>query len=178
MAAEISVIGLFRDEDQVIGTIHALRDSAWALKRVHGPVPSHRILDALRLKKSRVGYYTLVGGIIGFFTGFLLAIYCAGQWNLVVSGKPVAAMVPFFIVGFEFTILFSVFGNVIGLINEARLPDFKGLDEYHPKCSGEYFGVVASCAEEKKHALVDFLRKQGAEVEELRAKPEDREPQP
>lgn len=171
MAAEVSVIGLFKDEHQVVSTIEAIRESAWSLDRVHGPIPSHRILDALRLKKSKVGYYTLAGGIIGFFFGFLFSIYCASEWDLIVSGKPVVALVPFFIVGFEFTVLFSVFGNVIGLINEARLPDTKGLAGYHPKCSGEHFGVVATCPEEKKYALMEFFQKRGADVEELKTDP-------
>jgi molybdopterin-containing oxidoreductase family membrane subunit len=167
MAAETSVIGLFKDEHQVVSTIEAIRDSAWSLKRVLSPIPNHHIMDALRLKKSKVGYYTLAGGILGFFFGFLFAIYCSSEWKLIVSGKPVIALVPFFVVGFEFTVLFAVFGNVIGLINEARLPDYKGLADYHPKCSGEYYGIVATCAEEKKHALMDFFRKHGAEVEEM-----------
>lgn len=171
MAAEVSVIGLFKDEQQVVSTIEAMRESAWSLKRVHSPIPSHRIMDALHLKKSKVGYYTLTGGIIGFFVGFLFAIYCASEWRLIVSGKPVIALVPFFIVGFEFTVLFSVFGNVIGLINEARLPDTRGLADYHPKCSGEHFGVVATCPEENKIALMEFFQKRGADAEALENDP-------
>ncbi|MGD8251195.1 MAG: DUF3341 domain-containing protein [Desulfobacterales bacterium] len=171
MAAETSVIGLFKDEHQVVSTIEAIRDSAWSLKRVHSPIPNHHIMDALKLNKSKVGYYTPAGGILGFFFGFLFSIYCASEWKLIVSGKPVIALVPFFVVGFEFTVLFAVFGNVIGLINEARLPDYTGLADYHPKCSGEYYGIVATCAEEKKHALMEFFRKRGAEVEEMATEP-------
>ncbi len=169
MAAETSVIGLFKDEEQAIRAIADIRDSGWSLERVHSPIPNHRIMDALRLRKSRVGYYTLAGGITGFFFGFLFAIYCASEWDLIVSGKPVVALVPFFIVGFEFTILFSVFGNVVGLINEARLPDYGGLAEYHPKCSGEHYGVVARCLEDKKAALMAFFHERGGEAEELTA---------
>lgn len=171
MAAETSVIGLFKDEHQVIATIEAIRGSAWSIERVHSPIPNHHIMDALRLKKSKVGYYTLVGGILGFFFGFLFAIYCASEWELIVSGKPVVALVPFFVVGFEFTVLFAVFGNVIGLINEAKLPDYRRLVDYHPKCSSEYYGIVATCAEEKKIALMEFFRKFGAEVEEMAVDP-------
>jgi len=49
-----------------------------------------------------------------FFLGNSLAVYTSLQWSLIVSGKPVAALVPYFIVGFEFTILFAVFGNIVG----------------------------------------------------------------
>jgi molybdopterin-containing oxidoreductase family membrane subunit len=123
----------------------------------------------LDLPKSRVGLYTLAGGIIGFFSGFLLATFCSVQYNLIVSGKPIVALIPFFIVGFEFTILFSVFGNVIGLINEGGLPDYKGLKQYDPRCSGEHFGITAVCDVDGEAALRQFFQERGAQVADLDA---------
>lgn len=158
------IVGSFRDESQAVSAIEALRKSPWNLDRVHSPIPSHTIANALKEKKSRVGYFTLVGGIIGFFTGFALATYTAVQWNLIVSGKPVVAWLPFLIVGFEFTILFAVVGNVIGLMTQARLPEFESLKIYDPRFSGEYFGIVASCGEGEQQKLMDFLMNMGGEV--------------
>ncbi len=158
------VMGSFRDEDQAVSAIEALKASRWTLDRVHSPFPSHRISEALGVKKSRVGYFTLVGGILGFFTGFGLAIFTAIQWNLIVSGKPVIALIPFLIVGFEFTVLFAVFGNVIGLLTQGRLPEFETLKSYDPRFSGAYFGIVVSSQEGEQQALKDFLANQGAEV--------------
>lgn len=158
------VMGSFRDEDQAASAIKALRESRWTLDRVHSPFPSHRISEALGVKKSRVGYFTLVGGILGFFTGFGLAIFTAVQWNLIVSGKPVIALIPFLIVGFEFTVLFAVFGNVMGLLAQGRLPEFESLKSYDPRFSGAYFGIVASSHEGEQQNLMDFLANQGAEV--------------
>jgi hypothetical protein len=86
----------------------------YTLERVHSPIPSHTVADALDLPQSKVGWFTLAGGITGFFTGFFLAAFTATRWSLIVSGKPIMAWVPFIIVGFEFTILFAVFGNVLG----------------------------------------------------------------
>ena len=158
------ILGSFRNENQAASAIEALRKSPWNLDRVHSPIPSHTIAKALKEKESRVGYFTLAGGIIGFFTGFVLAIYTAVQWNLIVSGKPVVAWLPFLIVGFEFTILFAVLGNVIGLITQARLPEFESLKIYDPRFSGEYFGIVASCGEGEQQELMDFLMNMGGEV--------------
>ena len=81
-------------------------------------------MDALDLKKSRVGWFTLAGGILGFLSGFALAVFAATRWNLIVGGKPVVAWVPFFIVGFEFTVLFAVLGNIVGLLTQTGLPQF------------------------------------------------------
>jgi molybdopterin-containing oxidoreductase family membrane subunit len=111
-----------------------------------------------------VGWFTLLGGIIGFFTGFLLAIFTATRWGLIVSGKPVVALVPFFIVGFEFTILFAVFGNVVGLITLLRLPTFKFPSAYDPRTTCDRFGVLATCTSTKQDELAEFFAIRGGEV--------------
>lgn len=160
----IAIMGIFSNEHQTASAIRGLRDAAYAVERVHSPIPSHVIADALQLPKSKVGWFTLAGGITGFFTGFLLAAFTATRWDIMVSGKPIVALVPFVIVGFEFTILFAVFGNVLGLISQAGLPRFTVAPGYDPTFSGDRFGVLASCAAEEKSGLSDFLKNQGAEI--------------
>lgn len=167
MPAERRLMGLFKEPDQVIDTLKALKTSSWSVVRVHGPIPNHKIADALNLPKSKVGYFTLAGGIIGFFFGFLFAAYTAVQWDLIVGGKPIVALVPFFIVGFEFTVLFAVFGNVIGLINVGGLPDYEGLREYDPRCSGEHYGITAACDSVGEAELRRFFEDRGAQVTAL-----------
>ena len=164
MAAEASVMGLFKDENQAVSAVEAIADSPWQLRRVHSPIPSHKLSDALNLKKSRVGWFTLVGGVIGFFSGFALASYTAVQWSLIVSGKPIIALVPFFIVGFEFTILFAIFGNVVGLIHQMKLPEYKGLERYDPRCSGEHIGILATCKADEVDGLAVFFKNKGGEI--------------
>jgi molybdopterin-containing oxidoreductase family membrane subunit len=169
MPAESRLMGLFKDPDQVVEALRALKMSPWSLIRVHGPIPNHKIAAALDLPKSKVGYFTLAGGMIGFVTGFLLAAYTSLQWDLIVSGKPIVALVPFFIVGFEFTILFAVFGNVIGLINVGGLPDWAGLTDYDPRCSGDRFGITAACDPAQEPDLRRFFQERGAQVAVLGA---------
>ena len=164
MGPERYLMGLFKDEDQVVATVNDLKSSSYTFHRVNSPFPSHKIMDALNLKKSMVGWFTLVGGMIGLVGGFALAIFTSVQWNLIVSGKPIVAIIPFVIVGFEATILCAVFGNILGLLTQMRLPSNKLMKYYDPRCSGEYFGVLASCDAKQKDGLNDFFRQQGAEV--------------
>jgi hypothetical protein len=164
MPRERHIMGLFKDEDSVVSAVKALKDSSFKFIRVNMPFPSHKIMHALKLKKSMVGWFTLCGGILGFIGGFGLAIYASTVWNLVVSGKPVVAWVPFVIVGFEATILFSVFGNVIGLLLMTRLPSYRWFKYYDPRCSGETFGVLAACEIEQENGLKDFFQRQGADI--------------
>ena len=164
MATDISVMGLFPDEGRTASTIEALAGYPWKIDRVHSPFPGHRIFGALKLKKSLVGWFTLAGGIVGFISGFSLAIYTALEWKVIVWGKPIIAWIPFVIVGFEFTILFSVFANVLGLIVLGGLPDYKGLESYDSRCSGEHFGIVVSCDQSERQKVVEFFENQGGEV--------------
>lgn len=164
MPRERYIMGLFRDEHQVVSAINALKESSYKFIRVNLPFPSHKIMDALKLKKSWVGWFTLCGGILGFIAGFGLAIYTAIQWNLIVSGKPIIAIVPFVVVGFEATILGAVFGNVLGLLTQTRLPSYRWLRYYDPRCSGEHIGVLAACEARQEDGLKDFFHKQGAEI--------------
>ncbi|MBU0987304.1 MAG: DUF3341 domain-containing protein [Proteobacteria bacterium] len=164
MATESFIMGLFTDENQAVSAICDIKQSPWSVRSVHSPIPSHKISEALQLKKSKVGYFTLVGGIVGFFAGFSLAAFTASQWQLIVSGKPIIALVPFFIVGFEFTILFAVFGNVAGLIHQMQLPEFNGLKQYDPRCSGEHYGILVACEKNNTKRLKDFFKTRGGEI--------------
>jgi molybdopterin-containing oxidoreductase family membrane subunit len=164
MAIDTYIMGLFKREDQAVAAVHDLTKTQWTLHRVHSPIPSHKLSEALKLKTSKVGWFTLCGGIIGFFTGFLLAILTAERWDLIVSGKPIRALVPFVIVGFEFTVLFAIFGNLVGFLTQTRLPRMKNLENYDERCSGEHFGVLASCGEDHQAELQSLFEKNGGDV--------------
>jgi len=45
------IMGLFKNEDQVVSTLAALKASAYKFQRVHSPIPSHKIMATLDLKK-------------------------------------------------------------------------------------------------------------------------------
>jgi molybdopterin-containing oxidoreductase family membrane subunit len=159
---DIQLTALFLDDEKAAEAVKGIRQTPWILENVHGPIPSRPIASAMGLKKSFVGWFTLAGGIIGFFVGYLLAVYTATEWNLIVGGKPVVALIPFFIVGFEFTILFSIFGNVLGLIVLMKVPSYNDVNAYHPSCSGEHFGVIVTCkASQEQDARLFFTRMGG-----------------
>lgn len=164
MANREYLVGLFKEEEKAAAAVEALAGSAFEIRRVNSPIPIHRLAAAMKVKKSRVGYFTLCGGILGFFTGFLLAAFTAGRWALIVGGKPVVALVPFFIVGFEFTILFAVLGNIIGFLFLTDLPKFDWARHYDPRTSGEYFGILATCEPDRREELSNLLKQQGGEV--------------
>ncbi len=159
-----TILGLFKSDDRAASAIRSLKNSPWTFIRVHSPISSPAIMEALHLKKSRVGWFTLAGGITGFFSGFALAVFASTRWALIVGGKPVVAWVPFFIVGFEFTVLFAVFGNVVGLLTQTDLPRLDSPIGYDPRCSANYFGVLAACLPGQQAELSRFFLDNGAEI--------------
>ena len=163
MTEQRSVLGIFKDEERVAAAVKALQETSWTLQRVFSPFPSKRVAEVLQLKTSPVGFFTLAGAVLGFLGGFALAVYTASEWNLIVSGKPVIAWVPFLIVAFEFTVLFAVFGNIAGLLIYSRLPEFETLRYYDPRCSGEHFGILATCREDEEARLAAFFQDRGGE---------------
>jgi len=164
MATKTFIMGIFEEEASVLQTLKEMKQSGWRLHTVYSPYPSHAILDSLHFKKSRVGYFTLAGGILGLMIGFGLSIYTAVQWHLIVSGKPIVALIPFFIVGFEGTILFSVLGNIIGLLIQARLPRLRLPEHYDNRFSGRNFGILASCEEGAGEDLQAFFKNHGGKI--------------
>ncbi len=164
MADKKYVMGIFKNEDKAVAAITALSNEAWTVKRVHSPIPSEKLSKALKLKKSLLGWFTLAGGILGFITGFILAAFTATRWDLIVSGKPIVALVPFFIVGFEFTILFAVFGNVVGMLTQMGLPKWQQTEPYDERCSGDSYGILAACEPGDKEELYQFFQRHGGEV--------------
>jgi molybdopterin-containing oxidoreductase family membrane subunit len=164
MADKLSLLGVFPDESGAVAAVGALQEASFAVEKVFSPIPSHRLADALKVKKSMAGWFTLVGGIIGFFAGFLLAIFTATRWGLIVGGKPVISLVPFVIVGFEFTILFAVFGNVLGFLFFADLPRFGWSRRYDSRLSGEHYGVLAACPADREEELAELIARNGGDV--------------
>lgn len=165
MADKRYLMGLFEDESAAVAAVGALKAASFPVHKVFSPIPSHRLAEAAAVKKSRVGWFTLAGGIVGFFSGFLLATFTASRWGLIVGGKPVVSLVPFLIVGFEFTILFAVFGNVLGFLFLADLPRFDWRRRYDPRVTGRHYGILAACAEDREQELADLFEKRGAEVQ-------------
>jgi len=156
------ILGLFKTEQETLSAIKEIKAKGWQVDEVHSPIPSSKIAAALDRKKSRVGWFTLCGGITGFFSGFALAAFTATRWSLIVSGKPIVSWIPFFIIAFEFTILFAVIGNVLGMITQVGLPAPNYEENYNPECSGSAYGVLATCLPDEFDQLQAFFKDKGA----------------
>ena len=87
------------------------------------PVPLHEVDHLLHVKPSPLKFFTLVGAVAGFVTGFALTIGTSTEWPLITGGKPIVSMPPYIIIAFELTILFGGILSFIGFLLLSRLPD-------------------------------------------------------
>jgi hypothetical protein len=161
-ADAIIVTGLFKTQEEILAAIDKIQEKGFKILDVNSPIPSSSINKALGRGTSKVGWFTLIGGIIGFFSGFSLAVFTATRWSLIVSGKPIVSWIPFFVIAFECTILFAVLGNVLGVLTQVGLPK-KGYEKnYDPRCSGDLYGIQIASTPEDVDGLKDLLHRTGS----------------
>ena len=89
----------------------------------HSPFPIHGMDAAMGMGNSKVGYFSLLGGITGISLAYWLQ-WWTGQidYPVNISGKPFFAVEPSIPVMFELTVLFSAFAAVIGMLLLNGLP--------------------------------------------------------
>src|SRR6266849_5580206 len=139
-----TILGVFAYVDTTVRALEDLKAKGYHDLTVYTPVPVHEIEEVLERDRpvSRVRLFTLIGGLTGTASGFLLTIWSAMQWGLTTGGKPVASIPPFVVIAFELTILFGGVATLIGLVTLGRLPRFRHTAAYDPRFSNDRFGVA------------------------------------
>lgn len=120
------VYGLLAEFPHPGALLHAAEEVRRAGYRhfdTHSPFPIHGMDRAMGLGQSKVGYFTMGGGITGFALAYWLQWWTGGiDYPLNISGKPFFAVEPSIPIMFELTVLFSAFGAVFGMLALNGLP--------------------------------------------------------
>jgi len=163
------IVGVFAHVDTTVKALEELRAKGYHDLEVYTPAPVHEIEDVMERGRpvSRVRLFTLIGGLTGTASGFILTIWSAMQWGLVTGGKPIASIPPFVVIAFELTILFGGLSTVLGMLLLGRLPRLWPSPAYDPRFSNDRFGVAVRCAPGRGPSVTAILRASGAE--EVRA---------
>jgi hypothetical protein len=159
-----TLLGIFQQPPAVARAVERLRDRGFTEVEVFSPVPSHELDDAVDPRPSRVRIFTLIGGLLGVVAGYAITIWMANDWQLMLGGKPFAAIPPYTIIAFELMILFGGLLTALGLFAVARLPRFSRDSLYSQRFSAEDFGVAVRCSD-RDVAEVDALLRAGRAVE-------------
>jgi hypothetical protein len=160
-----SIVGVFAHVDTTVKALEDLRAKGYHDLTVYTPVPVHEIEDVLERDRpvSPVRLFTLLGGLTGTASGFLLTIWSSMQWGLVVGGKPIASIPPYVVIAFELTILFGGVATLIGLMTLGRLPRLRKTRAYDPRFSSDRFGVAVHCTPDRSASVRQILQTAGAE---------------
>jgi hypothetical protein len=145
-----TLVGVFSQAAPVANLARRLRDRGFAELEVYSPVPAHELDGALDEKPSRVRLWTLIGGLTGMVTGFVMTIWMSYDFPIVVGGKALASIPPYVVISFELTILFGGVLTVLGFFWVGGLPFGKfGRHDptYSPRFSAEDFGLVVRCSD-------------------------------
>jgi hypothetical protein len=173
MATE-SVLGVFAHVDTTVRALEELRARGYHDLTVYTPIPVHEIEEVLERDRpvSRVRIFTLLGGLTGIVSAFLITIWTSLVWGQVTGGKFMqlvpgglvgSSLPPFFIIAFELMVLFGGLATVIGMVVLGRLPRFSPSPTYDPRFTNDRFGVAVHCAPERAASVHELLRTSGAE---------------
>ena len=160
------VWGTFEFLDETTETIEQVRNNG-VQPTVISPCPRHEIDHALGNPTTILPWIALVFGALGCFIGYSLPAWTASDWVLPVSGKPILAIPPYTIIGFELTILFTTIFTLVsiamlGIIDSFRFPIPRAAKKY-PRFQRDRFGVVVRCDAEKLEQFETIMKNNGAE---------------
>ncbi len=174
-----TVVGVFRHVDTTVRALEELRAKGYHDLTVYTPVPIHEIEDILERDRpvSRVRLFTLVGGLTGVASAFIITIWTSLMWGLVTGGKYLqfsstgailgSSIPPFFIIAFELMVLFGGIATLLGMVFLARLPRFRPSPWFDPRFTNDRFGVAVHCPPERGASVREILSRSGAD--EVRA---------
>ena len=174
-----TVLGVFAHVDTTVRALEELRAHGYHDLTVYTPLPVHEIEEVLERGRpvSRVRLFTLIGGLTGIASAFLLTIWSSLVWGLVTGGKYMqlgsggisgSSLPPFFIIAFEMMVLFGGLSTVIGMVVLGGLPRFRPSSTFDPRFTNDRFGVAVHCAPERGGSVRDLLRVAGADAVQSR----------
>ncbi len=165
-----TLVSIFDLPSDVAKTVRKLKARGFDDLTTYSPAQFTEIEEAEDPKPSPVRIFTLIGGLSGVTLGFWFQIWASLEWPIKIAGKNFAAIPPFWIVGFELTILFGGFATLFGMLIVGGLYP-KRLDKhYSQRFSAEEFGVVVNCEERDVAEIEALLREHSAKEVNLVAK--------
>ncbi len=143
------LIARFRDCPELYNAAKKVRDAGFKKWDVFAPLPIHGMDAAMGLKRSKVPFFTFIGGATGLTIATLMIWYMnAYDYPLVVGGKPYFSPVFPFPVMYELTILLAAFGTLFGMFITNKLPRHNhpvfNLERFKRGSDDEFFIVIES----------------------------------
>ena len=130
----------FNTPGELVRATQAAREQGFRRMECYTPYPVEEAADALHFHKNRVPLLTLVGGVMGVTTAFLMETWMnVWSYPLNIAGRPLFSWPAFIIPAYEWTILFSGLTAAFGMMALNGLPQL-----YHPLFNAPNFRTGAT----------------------------------
>jgi hypothetical protein len=137
-AKTYGIMAEFRTAADILHAAEKVRDAGFRRWDAFTPFPVHGLDRAMGLKNSKVGWFSFLGGVVGYTTGMLMIWFMnAVDYPILVGGKPMFSPFAAFPPSYELTILFGAFGSLGGMLFLNKLPRL-----HHPLLKNKRFGLV------------------------------------
>ena len=156
-----TVLGVLSTPTATAAAVRSIREAGFDQVDAYSPVPSQEIEAAVERGPSRVRGWTLVGGLTGVSLGYLMTIWMAYDWEMVVGGKPFASIPAYTIIAFELTILIGGILTVLGLVVHGMMFSRPNAQAYRPSFSEDEFGCLVACHGDQIPRVQELLRAAG-----------------
>ena len=118
----------FNTPGELVQATEAAHAAGYRRMECYTPYPVEEAAVALRFHKNRVPLLTLLGGLMGVTTAFLMETWISvWSYPLNIAGRPLFSWPAFIIPAYEWTILFAGLSAAFGMIALNGLPQL-----YHP----------------------------------------------
>jgi hypothetical protein len=136
------IYGLMAEFDSATALVAAgekTRDAGYKKIDAYSPFPVEGLGEAIGFQHDLVPLVTLIGGIIGGTTGYLMQYWMSAvDYPLNIGGKPAHSWPAFIVITFEMTILFAGISAVLGMLALNGLPM-----PYHPVFNVPRFAMAS-----------------------------------
>ena len=156
------MLGVFQELDSTVEAIDELKKKKLGDLTVYTPTPRHELEHAIDPPRSKVRYFTLIGGLSGAAFGYWMAIWASEYWPLVVGGKAISTWLPYTVFGFEMMVMVGALATVFGMFYLQGIPRLTMTVGYDERFSQGSYGIWCECAPEKLAEAEAILRRHGA----------------
>jgi len=118
----------FDSASDLVAAADRTRQAGYQKIDAYSPFPVEGLAEAIGFHHDLVPLITLIGGIVGGTTGFLMQYWMSAvSYPTNIGGKPYNSWPAFIVITFEMTILFAAVSAVLGMLALNGLPM-----PYHP----------------------------------------------
>lgn len=129
------LVAEFNDADVLLAAAEKTRVAGYTKMDAFTPIPVHGLDEALGLKRTRLPWLILIGGLLGAGGVFALATWVnVFHYPMNIGGRPLFSWPAFIPITFEGMVLLAAFAAVFGMIGLNGLPQ-----PYHPAFNTPHF---------------------------------------